>query len=64
MKIHFSLLLIVFISGFLAYPEYVNGQNLKGKVTDLNDDPLAGASVAIAGTYNGVQTGADGVYRL
>jgi iron complex outermembrane receptor protein len=64
MKIHFSLLLIVFISGLLAKPECLNGQNLIGKVTDLNDDPLAGASIAIAGTYNGVQTGADGVYRL
>lgn len=64
MKIHFSLLIFVFISVFLAYPEYANGQNLKGKVTDLNDDPLAGASVAIAGTYTGVQTGADGVYRF
>lgn len=62
MKIHFSLLLIVFISGFLANPECVNGQNLRGKVTDLNDDPLAGASVTITGTYNGVQTRADGVY--
>jgi iron complex outermembrane receptor protein len=64
MKIHFSLLLIVFISGLLAKPECLNGQTLIGKVTDLNDDPLAGASIAIAGTYNGVQTGADGVYRL
>ncbi len=64
MKIHFSLLIFVFISVFLAYPEYANGQSLKGKVTDLNNDPLAGASVAIAGTYTGVQTGADGVYRF
>lgn len=62
MKIHFSLLLIVLISGFLANPECVNGQNLRGKVTDLNDDPLAGASVTITGTYNGVRTRADGVY--
>jgi iron complex outermembrane receptor protein len=64
MKIQFSLLLIVFISRFLAEPECVNGQTLKGKVSDLNGDPLAGASVAIAGTYNGVQTGTDGVYGL
>jgi iron complex outermembrane receptor protein len=62
MKIHFSLLLIVFVSRFLAVPECVNGQNLRGIVTDLNDDPLAGASVAIAGTYTGVQTGAYGEY--
>jgi len=64
MKIHFSLLLFVFISRFLIVPESVNGQILRGKVSDLNDDPLAGASVVIAGTYNGVQTGHDGVYRF
>ncbi len=62
MKIHFSFLFIVFISALLFNPEYLNGQSLRGKVTDLNDDPLAGASIAIAGTYNGVQSGADGVY--
>ena len=64
MKNCFSLLLIIFISTFLAYPQSANGYILRGKVTDLNGDPLAGASVAIAGTYNGVQTGADGIYSF
>ncbi len=64
MKNYFSLLLIIFISTFPAYPQSANGYVLRGKVTDLNGDPLAGASVAITGTYNGVQTGADGIYSL
>ncbi|HBC78326.1 MAG TPA: TonB-dependent receptor [Bacteroidales bacterium] len=62
MKINFSFLIIVFVLWFFAGHECANGQNLRGKVTDLNDDPLAGAGVLIAGTYNGVQTGPDGVY--
>ncbi|MCX6261388.1 MAG: carboxypeptidase-like regulatory domain-containing protein, partial [Bacteroidia bacterium] len=64
MRNYFSLLLIIFISTFLAYPQSANGYILRGRVTDLHGDPLAGASVAIAGTYNGVQTGADGIYSF
>jgi len=54
----------MFISTFLAYPQSLIGQSLRGKVTDLNGNPLPGASVTVAGTYNGVQTGADGIYSF
>lgn len=64
MKKYFSFLFIIFISTFLVCPQSIKGQSLKGKVTDLNGDPLAGASVAITGTYNGIQTRADGIYNF
>ncbi len=38
--------------------------NPERKVTEINGDPLAGAGVTIAGTYIGVQTGADGNYSF
>jgi len=60
-KIILSLVLILILHSF---PQSLNGQSLRGRVTDNNGDPLAGASVAIAGTFTGVRTGADGMYNL
>jgi iron complex outermembrane recepter protein len=64
MKNYFSFLFIVCFSILPVGREALNGQSLKGKVTNLGGAPLAGASIAIAGTYYGVQTGADGTYAL
>ncbi len=64
MKSYLSLLFIISISVFHAYPQSGNGYILKGKVTDINGDPLAGASVTIAGTFIGVQTTSDGIYHF
>ncbi|TFG43396.1 MAG: TonB-dependent receptor, partial [Bacteroidia bacterium] len=59
-----SILFLVFISIFMAGQEVLNGQSLSGKVTDLNGEPMAGASILIAGTYTGVQTEAAGNYSF
>ena len=64
MKSYLSLLFIISITVFHAYPQSGNGHILKGKVTDIDGNPLAGASVVIAGTFKGVQTGMDGYYSF
>jgi iron complex outermembrane receptor protein len=64
MKSYLSLLFIISISVFHAYAQSGNSYILKGKVTDIEGNPLAGASVAIAGTFTGVQTDADGAYQF
>jgi len=43
---------------------HVTGQSIGGKVTDLNAQPLVGASVVIEGTFSGVHTGDGGTYQL
>jgi hypothetical protein len=59
-----SILFWIFILILLAGTEALNGQTLRGRVTEINGDPLAGAGVTITGTYIGVQTGADGNYSF
>jgi iron complex outermembrane recepter protein len=63
-KSFFLLLIVFYISILHAYPQSGNGHILKGKVTDIDGNPLAGASVVIAGTFKGVQTGMDGYYSF
>jgi iron complex outermembrane receptor protein len=58
------LVIAVLISVLHALPQTLNGQSLRGKVTDANGDPLAGSSVSIAGTFIGVQTAVDGIYHF
>lgn len=41
-----------------------SGYSIKGRITDINGDPLAGAGVTIEGTFTGVQTESDGLYIL
>ena len=54
----FSLLLLTMVS--LSY-----GQGeIKGKVTDASDIPLAGVTVMVQGTTNGVATDFDGNYTI
>ncbi len=60
-KILFFLLTVAF-SGFLTLN--VTGQSLGGRVTDLDGEPLAGASVVVEGTFQGVHTDAGGYYLL
>ncbi|MDX9947152.1 MAG: TonB-dependent receptor [Bacteroidales bacterium] len=60
-KILFFLLSVAF-SGFLTVN--VTGQSLGGKVTDLDGEPLAGASVIVEGTFHGVHTDAGGNYKI
>jgi len=50
---------ISFASGYTE-----NGSVIKGKVTDDNGNPLAGAAVTITGTFLGVYTAPDGTYAF
>ena len=62
MKRSFILLLFLFLPG--SFLVHVTGQSIGGKVTDLNAQPLVGASVVIEGTFSGVHTGDGGTYQL
>ncbi len=62
MKKILFFLLTVASSGFLTLN--VTGQSLGGRVTDLDGEPLAGASVVVEGTFQGVHTDAGGYYLL
>ncbi len=44
--------------------EGLYGQTLNGKVTDIGGNPLAGATITIAGTYLGTHSGAEGEYSF
>ena len=48
----------------ITLPEPVLEQDISGKVTDENGEPLPGASVLVKGTSIGVITDADGNYRI
>ncbi len=41
-----------------------NGRTIKGKITDVTGEPLAGANVVIQGTTKGVVTDIDGNYQI
>jgi iron complex outermembrane receptor protein len=54
-----GLFLLTFVSIYAG-----EGYSLKGRVTDINGNPLAGTSVTIVGTFTGVLTDLDGIYCL
>lgn len=62
MKNLLLFLLSVILLG--SFSVKLTGQSLGGIVTDLSDEPLAGASVVIEGTFTGVVTDAGGTYLL
>ncbi|MFZ2341299.1 MAG: TonB-dependent receptor [Bacteroidales bacterium] len=62
MKRTLFFLLVVAFTGFLTMN--VTGQSLGGRVTDLNGEALAGASVIVEGTFQGVYTDAGGYYLI
>ncbi|NSW94741.1 MAG: TonB-dependent receptor [Bacteroidales bacterium] len=49
---------------FLISANQTVGSTLKGRVTDTNGNPLAGAGVTIIDTFFGVYTSADGTYVI
>jgi iron complex outermembrane receptor protein len=63
-KLFYLFLLTGFalISSASANPQDASG--IKGKVTDRNGNPLAGAAVTIEGTFLGTYTAPDGTYIL
>ena len=58
------VLFLVLVSDLLASQEALFSQSLKGKVTDISGNPLAGASITISGTYMGTHAGTGGDYSL
>jgi iron complex outermembrane receptor protein len=57
----FSFLLITMFNAVLFN---VSGQEVTGKVTDENGNPLAGAAVTVKNEFIGTYTGSDGTYLL
>jgi hypothetical protein len=47
-----------------SFSVHLTGQSLGGNVTGPDDEPLAGASVTIEGTFTGVHTDSGGTYLL
>lgn len=60
MKNYFFLLLLLMCSTTL----FAQTRQVKGKVTDENDAPLAGVSILVAGSKQGTQTDANGNFRI
>ena len=57
--------MFLFLVSFLpGNQDALYGQSLKGKVTDISGNPLAGASITIEGTYMGTHSGSEGYYSL
>lgn len=49
------------VIGLFSTLHYAVGQTqIKGKVSDMSDEPVAGASIIVKGTTSGVMTGSDG----
>ena len=65
MNQHFAIKLLVtsILLGFCSVSAAF-AQTIKGKVTDSNNQPLAGASVFFKGTSTGVTTDANGNYSI
>lgn len=60
MKNYFFLLLLLMCSTAL----FAQTRQVKGKVTDESDAPLAGVSVVVAGSKQGTQTDANGNFKI
>lgn len=58
-KIMFSCLSVLIFAGATA-----QAQNISGKVTDQNGEPLIGAAVQVKGTLTGTVTDIDGKYSI
>lgn len=63
LKLKFYFLLLISVS-LLSSTLYAQQKEITGKVTDVNSQPLEGASVVIAGTKNGTITKKDGLFIL
>ena len=57
-------LFFVFTLSFLALPIFAQNQEVKGTVTDSDDQPIPGVTVAIEGTSRGTTTDFDGNYSI
>lgn len=60
-----SISVLIFLHGFLhAATSQDKGSLIKGKVTDVNGQPLQGAGITIENTFLGAHSGADGNYYI
>lgn len=48
----------------LLFPLFVLAQNIKGKVTNSNNEPIAGASVYLDGTTIGTSSDSEGLFEI
>lgn len=48
----------------LLFPVFVFAQNIKGKVTNSNNEPIAGASVYLDGTTIGTSSDSNGIFEI
>ncbi|WP_329804681.1 carboxypeptidase-like regulatory domain-containing protein [Flavobacterium facile] len=48
----------------LLFPLFVISQNIKGKVTNSNSEPIAGASVYLDGTTIGTSSDSEGLFEI
>ena len=56
---------VVSMAGLFLSPILLNAQHqVSGTVSDVNEEPLAGATVFIAKTYEGTTTKGDGTYTI
>ena len=49
---------------FLLFPVFVFSQNIKGKVTNSNNEPIVGASVYLDGTTIGTASDVNGLFEI
>ncbi len=52
------------LSSLLFFCAFMTAQNIKGKVSATNGEPLVGASVVVKGTQTGAVTDLDGNYEI
>ncbi len=57
-------LLLLLASMFVTFCSFAQTRQIKGKVINNDDFPMAGVSVMIKGTIYGTSTDADGNYRI
>ena len=49
---------------FLLFPLFVLAQNIKGKVTNSDNEPMVGASVYLDGTTIGTLSDSEGLFEI
>ena len=64
MSFLYRSLFAVAISLFITWNSYAQKSTILGKVTDLNDEPVIGASVFLDGTVKGSSTNPDGEFLI
>ena len=64
MKQYFKMMMLALASALMVLPLSAQQRSVKGTVTDDTGEPVAGASVMVAGTSRGVSTDLDGNFNI